>query len=110
MKNILLIIINILTNTIIWKNVILEKIGENNYRIWSSYERERWTDMNTGPRKRSPKIAQSGEAEGREWNRAASVFGSFYTKQLLISAIGLTISAASMGVPGTSITRLMPRL
>jgi hypothetical protein len=37
--------------------------------------------MNTGPRKRSPKIAQNGEAEGREWNRDASVFGSFYTKQ-----------------------------
>jgi hypothetical protein len=31
MKNILLIIINILTNTIIWKNMILEKNGENNY-------------------------------------------------------------------------------
>jgi hypothetical protein len=66
--------------------------------------------MNTGLRKRSQKIAQNGEAEGREWNRVASVFGSFYTKQLLISAIGLTISAASMGVSGTSIMRLMPRL
>jgi hypothetical protein len=59
--------------------------------------------MNTGPRKQISKIAQNGEAEGREWNRAASVFG------LTISAIGLTISAASMGVPGTSITRLTPR-
>jgi hypothetical protein len=28
MKNILLIIINILTNTIIWKNVILKNLGK----------------------------------------------------------------------------------
>jgi hypothetical protein len=38
MKNILLIIINILTYAIIWKNVIIEKIGEKNHKIWSSYE------------------------------------------------------------------------
>jgi hypothetical protein len=38
MKIILLIIINILTNAIIWKNVILEKNERKNHRIWSTYE------------------------------------------------------------------------
>jgi hypothetical protein len=41
MKIILLIIINIKTNEIIWKNVILEKIRKKNQPIWSSYEEEK---------------------------------------------------------------------
>jgi hypothetical protein len=41
MKIILLIIINIKTNEIIWKNVILEKIRKKNQPIWSLYEEEK---------------------------------------------------------------------
>jgi hypothetical protein len=41
MKIILLIIINIQTNEIIWKNVILENIRKKNQPIWSSYKEEK---------------------------------------------------------------------
>jgi hypothetical protein len=49
MKIILLIIINIQTNEIIWKNVILEKNKRKNHRIRSSYEWEiTITNFNSG--------------------------------------------------------------
>jgi hypothetical protein len=49
MKIILLIKINIQTNEIIWKKVILEKNEIKNHRIWSSYEWEiPITNLNSG--------------------------------------------------------------